>query len=137
MRISDWSSDVCSSDLLRGGKYSAFEAGTRVPFIVHWPGKVQPGVSDALFSQVDLLASFAQMTGVSLDSTAAPDSFDHLDALLGETKEGRSHEVENALNGTLQGVGVAWKSIEPNKGPELMKVFQTETGSQKKTKRLK
>src|SRR3546814_13421789 len=77
------------SGWLRGGKYSAFEAGTRVPFIVHWPGKVQPGVSDALFSQVDLLASFAQMTGVSLDSTAAPDSFDHLDALLGERSEER------------------------------------------------
>ena len=30
---------------LRGGKYSAFEAGTRIPFIVRWPGQVDPGVS--------------------------------------------------------------------------------------------
>ena len=28
---------------LRGGKYSAFEGGTRVPFIVRWPGRVKPG----------------------------------------------------------------------------------------------
>ena len=28
---------------LRGGKYSAFDAGTRVPFIVRWPGHVQTG----------------------------------------------------------------------------------------------
>ena len=28
---------------LRGGKYSIFEGGTRVPFIARWPGKVRPG----------------------------------------------------------------------------------------------
>jgi arylsulfatase A-like enzyme len=48
----------------RGGKYSAFEAGTRVPMIVKWPGRVEEGsVSPALFSQVDMLASFASFTG--------------------------------------------------------------------------
>ena len=39
---------------LRGGKYSAFDGGTRVPFIVRWPGRVKPGVSDALVCQIDL-----------------------------------------------------------------------------------
>src|SRR5690606_18892982 len=42
----------------RGGKYSMFEGGTRMPFIIKWPGVIQPGVSDALVSQVDLVASF-------------------------------------------------------------------------------
>ena len=32
----------------RGGKYSIFEGGTRVPFIVRWPGRVKPGTSKAL-----------------------------------------------------------------------------------------
>ena len=27
---------------LRGGKYSIFEAGTRVPFITYWKGKIKP-----------------------------------------------------------------------------------------------
>ena len=31
----------------RGGKYSTFEAGTRVPFVVRWPGRVRPGTSRA------------------------------------------------------------------------------------------
>lgn len=47
----------------KGGKYSAFEAGTRVPAIVYWPSKVKPGVSSALVSQVDFYASFAKLTG--------------------------------------------------------------------------
>ena len=46
---------------LRGGKYSAYDGGTRVPFVVRWPGAVKAGVSAAPFSQVDLLASFAAL----------------------------------------------------------------------------
>ena len=116
------------SGYLRGGKYSAFEGGSRVPFIVRWPGKVNSGVSDALFSQLDLLASFARLTGVEIDSLAGPDSFDRLDVLLGKSKEGRSHVVEQALNGTLSLVSGDWKYIEPRKGPELMKNVNIETG---------
>ena len=40
---------------LRGGKYSLFDGGTRVVFIVKWKEKIIPGVSDALFSQIDLM----------------------------------------------------------------------------------
>ena len=53
---------------LRGGKYSMYDGGTRVPFIVSWPGNVETGESDALVSQVDFLASFAALAGVSLDA---------------------------------------------------------------------
>jgi arylsulfatase A-like enzyme len=34
--------------LLRGGKGSLFEGGTHVPFVVHWPAQIKPGVSDAI-----------------------------------------------------------------------------------------
>lgn len=52
---------------LRGGKYSAFEAGTKVPTIVRWPGKIPSGItSDVLVSQIDFLASFAAYTGQSI-----------------------------------------------------------------------
>jgi arylsulfatase A-like enzyme len=45
---------------LRGGKYSLFEAGTRVPFITHWKGQIQPKVSNALVSQLDLFSSISR-----------------------------------------------------------------------------
>ena len=53
--------DHTPSGILRGGKYSLFDAGTRVPFMVRWPGTIEPGVSDALISQVDLYASLSQL----------------------------------------------------------------------------
>ena len=95
----------------RGGKYSRFEGGTRVPFIVRWPARVKPGVSDALVSQIDLLASFAALTGQKLAPGDGPDSLNVLPALLGESPTGRDHIVEHANRLALR-VGV-WKYIEP------------------------
>jgi arylsulfatase A-like enzyme len=102
---------------LRGGKYSPYEAGTRVPFITRWPGRIKPGVSDALVCQVDLLGSFAALVGGKLPPDAAVDSFNVLPALLGDSKEGRDHLVEQA--GTLAIRKGTWKYIprsEPKKG---------------------
>ena len=58
---------------LRGGKYSLFDGGTRVPLVVSWPGRVTPGESEALVCQVDFQASFAALTGQKLeDGEACP-----------------------------------------------------------------
>ncbi len=56
----------------RGGKYSLFEGGTRVPFLVRWPGRVRPGIADALVNQVDLLASLAALSGQTLRLSLRP-----------------------------------------------------------------
>jgi arylsulfatase A-like enzyme len=109
---------------LRGGKYSNFEAGTRVPFIVRWPGRVKPGISDALVSQIDFLASFASFTNQKLDDGAAPDSFNVMPALLGTSKTGREHLIEQASVLSLR--KGQWKYIEPGKGP---KIQRNETGN--------
>jgi arylsulfatase A-like enzyme len=111
---------------LRGGKYSAFEGGTRVPFIVRWPARVKPGVSDALVGQVDFLASFAALTGQSLAAGEAPDSINLMPALVGESRTGRDHLVEQA--GVLALREGPWKFILPGKGPRRTKETNTETG---------
>lgn len=110
----------------RGGKYSAFEGGTRVPFIVRWPGHVQPGVSDALVCQVDFLASFAALAGRALPPGAAPDSANVLPALRGGSLHGREQLVQQA--GPLALREGPWKYIEPGKGPRWNKLTDTETG---------
>jgi arylsulfatase A-like enzyme len=96
---------------LRGGKYSAFEAGTRVPTIVNWPGTISARESDALISQVDFYASLASLAGQQLRAEDAPDSEDLLPALLGRSDEGRKYLVEESLVFSLrQG---QWKYIPP------------------------
>lgn len=119
---------------LRGGKYSAFEGGTRVPTLLRWPARVKPnaarpGVSNALVSQIDLLASLAQLTGQTVPSEQAPDSRNQLPAWLGEDGTGRDHVVEHAVSGTLSLIRDDWKYIEPSQGVKLIKNTNTETGA--------
>ena len=114
----------------RGGKYSSFEAGTRVPFILYWKGAVQPGVSDALVCQMDLLASFRRLLGqAAFPAGDAADSEDMLDALLGRSAKGRKELV---VHGGRQGMALIsdhWKYIAPNRGAQLAKLVNIETGN--------
>ncbi len=111
----------------RGGKYSNFEGGTRVPFLVRWPARVKPGESDALVCQVDLPATFAALTGQKFDNTTAPDSENVLPALLGESPRGRDTLVEHA--GTLALRQGSWKWIEKGKGAKRSANTNTELGN--------
>jgi arylsulfatase A-like enzyme len=111
----------------RGGKYSKFEGGTRVPFIVRWPNRVKRGISGALVSQIDLIASFATLLGEKIPANSAPDSTNTLAALLGESKTGREVLVEHA-GGLALRLG-NWKFIPATKGPAFTKNTSTETGN--------
>lgn len=120
--------DHMPAGVLRGGKYSAFEGGTRVPFLVRWPQKISPGShSDALMCQIDFLATFAELVGIRLPEGAGPDSLNMLPALLGHDQTGRDHLVEQA--GVLSLRIGPWKYIEPGKGPAINKQVNIETGN--------
>jgi arylsulfatase A-like enzyme len=97
---------------LRGGKYSRWEGGTRMPFIVSWPGRVKPGTSDALVGQVDIFRSIAALVGKDLPEDASPDGENVLPALLGESPHGRDYVVEEALAEVAIRKG-DWKYIPP------------------------
>lgn len=112
----------------RGGKYSIFEGGTRVPFLVRWPGRVPAGAeSPALVSQIDLFHSLAFLTGATLEAEAAPDSFNIISAVIGADKQGRPHLVEQA--GSLSVISGRWKYVAPSKGSPYNKNTNTETGN--------
>lgn len=111
----------------RGGKYSNFEGGTRVPFIVRWPNLIKPGQSSALFGQIDLLATLAALTEQVLPTPTAPDSVNLLPALLGQSPQGREHLVEDASLRSLR-VG-NWKYIPAGRGTGLSANTNTETGN--------
>ncbi len=114
---------------LRGGKYSMYDGGTRVPFIVSLPGTVASGESDALVSQVDFFASFAALAGVSLDADAGPDSVDVLDALLGQSDEGRAEIVLEGVQAKTVLRQGDWVFIPPHQGPPVNTNVNIETGN--------
>jgi arylsulfatase A-like enzyme len=119
--------------IYRGGKYSAFEAGTRVPFIVSWKGKIKAGkVNNALFSQVDLYASLANLAGIAIENGQAPDSKNALPVLLNKSKQHREFLVEQSLHSTLSLIVGDWKYIEPSIKPKVNKDTNTELGNDPK-----
>lgn len=111
----------------RGGKYSSFEAGTRIPFIVSYPGKVKEGVSKALVSQVDFLASMSELLGVSLTCDQKKDSREQLSTWYGKDKKGRDYVVEQA--GSLAVSDGEWKYISPSDKKAYEKLTNTELGN--------
>ncbi len=118
--------DHTPSGPLRGGKYSLFDAGTRVPFIVRWPGTIQPDVSEALVCQIDLLASFAALTGHSVTDWAE-DSQNFLDALMGRSDHGRDQLVLEAVGNTCLRT-TEWYYIPPHEGVKLYHLVNIESG---------
>lgn len=116
---------------LRGGKYSKFEGGARIPFILSWNNTVKPGVQDAILSQVDLYASFAAMLGVELDDVEAPDSLNMLDEFLGRSKKGRDYVLTQG--GTTGSVlrHKQWTYLLPSEGRFLNRATNSELGNSK------
>lgn len=56
--------DVTDNAPLRSGKGSLYEGGTRVPFIVRWPGRVPPGaVCDVPAVHVDIYPTLVELGG--------------------------------------------------------------------------
>ena len=106
---------------LRGGKYSAFEGGTRIPLIVHWPAQIKGAQeSNTLVSQIDWLASMAELVGARIPKGAAPDSYNYLDNLLGRANEDRPWIIEQASNHTLSVRTRNWKYIEGSDGGKMI-----------------
>ena len=100
---------------LRGWKYLVFEGGCRVPFIARWPAQIKPRVTGQLFSLVDLLATFAGLTGQTIPKETAPDSLDLSAVLLDTTtNQVRNNTVLHGISDTLALRWGDWKFIPAN-----------------------
>ncbi len=104
-----------------GGKYSLREGGTRLPFIVHWPGQIKPGTSSALMSQADLGRTLATLVGVEAEIPEGdlPDSQSHLPALLGQP--GATGRTELVIQNGAAHLALRWGQYKylPGKQPQL------------------
>ncbi|MEM6318455.1 MAG: sulfatase [Bacteroidota bacterium] len=76
-----------SAGPLRAGKGTTFEGGQRVPTIFWGPSRVQPGVVDEMGSTLDLLHTFAVLSGTTIPNDRKMDSYDLSSLLLGKAEE--------------------------------------------------
>lgn len=90
------------SGIFRGGKYSAFEAGTRVPMIVYWPNTIKPGVSNSLVSQIDYYKSLASLLEINVAKNVAIDSKNILPAFLNANEKAREILLEESFTLSLR-----------------------------------
>lgn len=105
----------------RGGKYSAFEAGSAVPFIVSWPeGLSTQGESDALGSLIDVPRTLAALAGITPTDDEASDSQNHLTTWMGRDRRPRPYAVSMASNRSLTLRTQDWKYISPSDGAPLI-----------------
>jgi len=107
---------------LRGDKHTIWEGGTRVPFIVSWPGKVEEGaVSDDMINLTDVFATVCEITDDKLPASkdVAPDSYSFLPSLL---KKPNPHPRTSMVTADASGMHALrdgdWKYIDdtPPKG---------------------
>ncbi len=106
---------------LRGGKYSAYDGGSKIPLIIRWPDKKGKGtISNALLSQVDFLSSFAYLAGIEKIPKDVIDSQNRLNVLLGDNPTGRTALIQESFMGPLSYIEDKWKYIEPLDGPKMV-----------------
>jgi arylsulfatase A-like enzyme len=96
----------------RGSKADVWDGGHRVPFLVRWPGKVEPGSScDQLITLMDFFATVSEITGEKAP-TMAEDSVSFLPALSGQpivsTRKGVIHHSVSGHFAYRQG---KWKLL--------------------------
>tara|TARA_B100001778_G_scaffold85052_1_gene69064 strand:- start:209 stop:1117 length:909 start_codon:yes stop_codon:yes gene_type:complete len=122
--------DHTPSGGLRGGKYSLFEAGTRVPFISYWKNRIKPTISNKIISQVDILSSIAKIIGSEYRSK---DGNDLSGLILDNLGTGRNELILEATSRTAYRNG-DWVMIPPYKGNEISKNVNIELGNSKNYK---
>lgn len=98
----------------RGQKADIHEGGHRIPLLIKWPGKVNPGTtSDQLVCLTDFVATFAEMVQYELPQGQAGDSYSLMPALLNTSKvQVRNEIVMHSLDGMYGVRSGNWKYID-------------------------
>jgi arylsulfatase A-like enzyme len=78
---------------LKGWKGNKYEAGSRIPFFVHWPkGITQPGTFDGLTSSLDIYSTCAEVAGADVQGLNQPDGQSLIPYLSGNS-DADPHDV--------------------------------------------
>ena len=118
--------------IYRGGKYSLYEAGTRIPFMVRWPAAIEAGgVQKGTFSQVDVYATLAEIIGQPIPEGAAQDSRARVKSLLNQDQTDREFIVQQNLSNTLSIIKDGMKYLPASNKPRFETWTKMELGHEK------
>jgi arylsulfatase A-like enzyme len=104
---------VCSCEPLRGGKFTYFEGGVRVPFMMRWPAGLPSGaVFGDPVSSLDLVPTLLGAVGGSLPTDRAYDGVDLRPYIRGQqaTPHGRLFWRTGPLIAMREGAHKMWQS---------------------------
>jgi len=76
-----------SAGLFRCGKGTTWEGGQRVPGLISYPSKIEPGTSHALTTALDVLPTFVSMAGGDVDQNGV--GYDLSDLLFNDAENPR------------------------------------------------
>ena len=109
-----------SNGPLRGNKRDSWDGGTRVPFMVRWPGQAAAGLKvNYPVWQGDIFATIAAFLGSELPDSTAPDGESFLNLLRGQQKPNpqRPAIVMSSISGHLGLKTIdGWKFIDSTGG---------------------
>ena len=122
-----------SAGPLRAGKGTSFEGGQRVPAIIWGPGQIEPGTVNSIGSTLDLLPTFASLSGAGLPNDRKLDGYDLSEVWSDPESESPRSEFFYWPNASLYAVRsgkwklhinqtdpvVYWNKTEPLSQPEL------------------
>jgi arylsulfatase A-like enzyme len=125
---------------LRGDKGTFYEGGIRVPMIVRWPGKIEPGAtSDHVWYFADVLPTLAEIGGVREAVPEGIDGISVVPSLVGPEQAGRPQKEHDYLywelgsgNRLRQGLRMGeWKAVRngPDQPIELYNLSEDPTES--------
>ncbi|TRX50912.1 sulfatase [Fulvivirga sp. M361] len=125
-----------SAGPLRAGKGTTFEGGQRVPAIFWGPGIVKPAIVSEMGSTLDLIHTFATLSGTKVPADRKMDGYDLSSVLKGTTEVSPRSEFFYWTEAKLYAVRsgkwklhiqqtepiVYWNKTEPLENPELYNV---------------
>jgi arylsulfatase A-like enzyme len=120
----DVSHTVANNGHYRDGRGSLHEGGVRAVALVHWPGKVQPGVVMELMHAVDLYPTLLKLAGANLAQPKPIDGLDLWDSIAEGKPSPRKELLINAedFRGAIR-IG-EWKLIVYTVLPERIELYQ-------------
>ena len=108
MRTNTWP-DSGSAGPFRGELGDPLEGSIRTIGMIRWPGKIEPGTSNEMFSTMDFMPTFAQIAGAKMPEDRPIDGVDQLEFLLGEQAQSNREHLITFTGDQLQ--AVRWRQF--------------------------